>query len=120
MPVQNLGTVFGGGISIVTDGNSAVSAYGPVIGRDVAVVATTVAVYDSASTSFAVGGAAVGDGIIIHPPSAISADLVWNAYVGSAGNVTLQFVNSTITAIAQTAQTWGFSLMRRSFVTRIA
>ena len=122
MPVNTVsldgGTIFSGGVSIVTAGDSAVSAYGPIVGRDVAVVAITVAANDSTNTAFAVTGAAVGDGVIVHPPSAISADLIWNAFVSSAGNVTLQFANSTITAVAQTAQTWGFSLIRRSIVSR--
>ena len=124
MPVNSispgdLGTAFSGGLSIYTAGGSAVSAYGPIIGRDVAVVAQTVpSILDSTSidTTFAVTGAAVGDGIIIHPPSAISAGVHSFAFVSSAGNVTLTLVASKGTA-NQTAQTWGFSLMRRSVVT---
>ena len=124
MPVNtaNLGgggTVIGTGLSIVTEGNSAVSAYGPRLGCDVAVVATTVAAFDSADTTFAVTGAAALDPIIVAAPSSISADLVYTAFVPSAGNVTLRLVNSTLTAIAQTAQTWGIEILRRSAVTRI-
>ena len=126
MPVntafQDLGSVFPGGVSIVTAGNSAVSAYGPIIGRDVAVVAQTVpSILDSTSinTTFAVTGAAVGDGVIVHPPSGISAGVHAFAFVSSAGNVTLSLIASVGTA-SQTAQTWGFSLIRRSFVTRNA
>lgn len=117
MPSQDFGTSFSHGLSVTTAGGSAVSAYGPIVGANVAVVAITVAAHDSTTTAFAVGGAAVGDGVIVHPPSAVSADLIWNAFVSSAGNVSLQLANSTITAIAQTAQTWGFSLIRRSFMT---
>ena len=125
MPVNtaflDAGSVFPGGISVITAGNSAVSAYGPIIGRDVAVVALTVpSILDSTSinTTFAVTGAAVGDGVLVHPPSAISAGVHSFAFVPSAGNVTLTLVASTGTA-AQTAQTWGFSLIRRSFLTRL-
>ena len=39
-------------------------------------------------------------------------------FVPSAGNVTITLVASTLTA-EQTAQTWGVSLMRRSFITSI-
>lgn len=117
-----LGTVFPGGVSITTDGNSAVSAYGPIIGRSVSVVALTVpSILDSTSidTTFAVGGAAEGDTVLIGAPSGISAGVVPYAFVPSAGNVTLRLVASKGTA-AQTAQTWDFTILRRSFVTRIA
>lgn len=119
--MSQLGTALGHGLSVYTAGGSAVSAYGPVIGRDVAVVALTVpSILDSTSvdTTFAVTGAAVGDGVILHPPSAISAGVVAFGFVPSAGNVTITLVASKGTA-AQTAQTWGVSLMRRSFVTSI-
>lgn len=123
MPVNTVtldqGTVLSQGLSIITAGDSAVSAYGPIIGRDVAVIALTAPVFESVQTVFAVTGAAVGDGVLVAGPSSISSDLQFNAWVSSAGNVTLQFVNSTITAIVQTAQTWGVTLLRRSFITRI-
>ena len=124
MPVNTVsleaGTIFTGGVSIVTAGDSAVSAYGPIIGRDVAVVVLTVpSILDSTSidTTFAVTGAAVGDGVVVHPPSAVSAGVHSFGFVSSAGNVTLTLVASKGTAV-QTAQTWGFSLMRRSIVSR--
>ena len=116
---NDLGTALSHGLSIYTAGNSAVSAYGPIIGRDVAVIALTVPVFESVQTVFTVTGAAVGDAVLVAGPSSISSDLIFNAWVSSAGNVTLQFVNSTITAIVQTAQTWGINCIRRSFITSI-
>ena len=116
-----LGTSFGHGLSVYTQGGSAVSAYGPIIGADVAVVALTVPATlnaRSVDSTFAVAGAAVGDGVIVHPPSSISAGVTAFAWVPSAGNVTLRLSASGDTA-AQTAQTWGVSLMRRSFITSI-
>lgn len=121
MPLPMSGTALGHGLSIYTDGGSAVSAYGPVIGRSVAVVALTVpSVLDSTSidTTFAVGGAAVGDTVLIGYPSSISAGVFAQAFVPSAGNVTLRLVASSGTA-NQTAQTWDFTIHRRSFVTSI-
>ena len=119
MPSPDVGTALSHGLSIYTAGGSAVSAYGPIIGRDVAVIALTAPANDSVQTVFAVTGAATGDAVIVAGPSSISSDLQFNAYVSSAGNVTLQFINSTITSIVQTAQTWGVSLIRRSFITSI-
>lgn len=119
MPSIDLGTALSHGLSIYTDGGSAVSAYGPIIGRDVAVIALTAPAFDSVQTVFVVTGAAVGDPVLVAGPSSISSDLVFNAWVSSAGNVTLQFANSTLTAIVQTAQTWGVGCLRRSFVTSI-
>lgn len=119
MPLENYGTAFGHGLSVYTAGGSAVSAYGPILGRDVAVVALTVpAILNSTSvdTTFAVPGAAVGDGVILHPPSALSAGVTAFGFVPSAGNVTITLTASIATAV-QTAQTWGVSLLRRSFVT---
>lgn len=121
MPSQDVGTTLSYGLSIATAGNSAVSAYGPIIGRNVAVIALTVpAILNSTSvdTTFAVSGAAVGDGVILHPPSALSAGVVAFGFVPSAGNVTITLVASVATAV-QTAQTWGVSLVRRSFITSI-
>ena len=115
------GSVLGGGLSIVTEGNSAVSAYGPIIGATVAVVAQTVpSILDSTSinTTFAVGGAAVGDTVLVGYPSGISAGVIAQAFVPSAGNVTLTLVASKGT-VAQTAQNWDFTIIRRSFVTRL-
>ena len=119
MPLEHLGTAFGHGVSVYTGGGSAVSAYGPIIGADVAVIALTAPANDSVQSVFALAGAATGDGVLVHGPSSISSDLAFNAWVSSAGNVTLQFVNSTITSIVQTTQTWGISLIRRSFATNI-
>jgi hypothetical protein len=121
MPSQDLGTALSHGLSIYTAGGSAVSAYGPIIGANVAVIALTVpATLNSMSvnTTFAVPGAAVGDGVILHPPSALSAGVTAFGFVPSAGNVTITLTASGATAV-QTAQTWGVSLMRRSFVTSI-
>ena len=122
MPAIDLGTALSHGLSIYTAGNSAVSAYGPVIGRDVAVVALMVPGSASTETSFAVTGAAVGDAVIVGPPSALSASIDWNAYVSSAGNITLRLSGSEGTSTSrttQTAQTWAFTILRRSFITSI-
>lgn len=119
--VHDFGTVLSHGLSITTAGNSDVSAYGPVIGRNVAVVALTVpSVLDSTSVDSVIPltGAAVGDAVIIHYPSSISAGVFAQGFVSSAGNVTLRLVASQGTA-AQTAQTWGITCFRRSFVTRL-
>lgn len=116
-----LGTVFGGGVSVTTDGNSAVSAYGPIIGKTVAVVAQTIpSILDSSSidTTFALAGAAVGDTVLVGYPSGLSAGVIAQAFVPSAGNVTLSLVASKGTA-NQTAQNWDFTILRRSFVTRM-
>ena len=121
MPSQDYGTALSHGLSIYTTGGSAVSAYGPIIGANVAVIALAVpAILNSTSvdTTFAVPGAAVGDGVILHPPSALSAGITAFGFVPSAGNVTITLTASGATA-AQTAQTWGVSLMRRSFITSI-
>ena len=118
---NDLGTALSHGLSIYTAGNSAVSAYGPVIGRDVAVVALTVpAILNSTSidTTFAVTGAAVGDAVLLGPPSALSAGVTAFGFVPSAGNVTLTLTASIATA-NQTAQTWNVTLLRRSFITSI-
>lgn len=116
-----LGTAFGHGLSIYTEGNSVVSAYGPTIGRNVAVIALTVpSILDSTSvdTTFAVTGAAVNDAVIVGAPSGLSAGVFAFGFVPSAGNVTLRLVASSGTA-AQTAQTWNVQCLRRSFVTSI-
>ena len=118
---NDLGTALSHGLSIYTAGNSAVSAYGPIIGRDVAVVALTVpAILNSTSidTTFAVTGAAVGDAVLLGPPSALSAGVTAFGFVSSAGNVTLTLTASIATA-NQTAQTWNVTLLRRSFITSI-
>lgn len=121
MPLEYSGTAFGGGVSVYTGGGSAVSAYGPIIGADVAVVAQTVpATLNSRSidTTFALAGAAIGDGVLVHPPSTVSAGLTWDAFVPSAGNLTLR-LSASDTTVNQVAATWGFSLIRRSFFTSI-
>jgi hypothetical protein len=121
MPLPASGTAFGHGLSVYTDGGSAVSAYGPVIGRAVAVVAQTVpSILDSTSidTTFAVSGAAVGDTVLVGYPSGVSAGVFAQAFVPSAGNITLRLIASSGTA-AQTAQTWDFTIHRRSFMTSI-
>lgn len=121
MPIEEFGTAFGGGVSVYTGGNSAVSAYGPIIGADVAVVAQTVpAILNSRSldTTFAIPGAAIGDGVLVHPPSTVSAGLTWDAFVPSAGNMTLR-LSASNTTVNQVAATWGFSLIRRSVFTSI-
>lgn len=121
MPSQDLGTALSHGLSIYTAGDSAVSAYGPIIGRNVAVVALTVpSILDSTSvdTTFAVTGAAVGDTVSIAAPSGLSAGVIAFGFVPSAGNVTIRLVASSGTA-AQTAQTWGVTCTRRSFITSI-
>lgn len=121
MPLEEFGTAFGGGVSVYTGGGSAVSAYGPIIGADVAVVALTVpATLNAASvdTVIPLAGAAVGHGVLIHPPSALSSGINAFGFVSSAGNVTLRLSSSGVTA-AQTAQTWGISLIHRSLVTSI-
>ena len=125
MPVnsasQDIGTALSHGLSIYTAGGSAVSAYGPIIGRSVAVVALTVpSILDSTSidTTFAVTGAAVGDAVIVGYPSGVSAGVAAFGFVPSAGNVTLRFIASSGTA-NQTAQTWDVTCHRRSFITSI-
>ena len=121
MPLEQFGTAFGHGVSVYTGGGSAVSAYGPIIGADVAVVALTVpATLNARSVDSVIplAGAAVGDGVIIHPPSALSAGVTAFGFVNAADNVTLRLSASGATA-AQTAQTWGISLIRRSFMTSI-
>lgn len=121
MPLEQFGTAFGGGVSVYTGGGSAVSAYGPIIGADVAVVAQTVpATLNSRSidTTFALPGADIGDGVLVHPPSTVSAGLTWNAFVPSAGNLTLR-LSASNTTVNQVAATWGFSLIRRSAFTSI-
>ena len=121
MPNQEFGTAFGGCVSIYTEGGSAVSAYGPIIGADVAVVAQTVpAILNirSIDTTFALPGAAIRDGVIVHPPSTLSAGVTWDAFVPSAGNLTLR-LSASDTTVNQVAATWGFSLIRRSQFTSI-
>lgn len=114
------GTSFGGGLSIYTEGGSSVSAYGPIIGGSISVVALTVpSILDSTSidTTFALLGAATGDTVLVGYPSGVSAGVFAQAFVPSAGNVTLRLMASSGTA-NQTAQTWDFTIHRRSFVTR--
>lgn len=121
MPLEQFGTAFGQGVSVYTGGGSAVSAYGPIIGADVAVVALTVPATLNArsiDTTFAVSGAAVGDNVMLHAPSTLSAGVIAFGFVPSAGNVTLRLVASDTTA-NQVAATWGVSCMRRSQVTSI-
>ena len=121
MPTGEFGTALGGALSIYTEGGSAVSAYGPIIGANVAVVAQTVpAILNirSIDTTFALAGAAVGDPVLVAPPSTVSAGLTWCAFVPSAGNMTLR-LSASDTTVNQVAATWGFSLIRRSFFTSI-
>lgn len=116
-----LGTSLGHGLSIYTQGGSAVSAYGPIIGADIALIALTVPATlnaRSVDSTIPLAGAAVGDGVVLHPPSSISAGVTAFGFVPSAGNVTIRLSASDTTA-AQTAQTWGVSLVRRSFITSI-
>jgi hypothetical protein len=119
--LHDFGTVLSQGLSIVTAGNSNVSAYGPVVGRAVSVVALSVpSILDSTSvdTSFTVTGAAVGDGVLVGYPSAVSAGLGVFGFVSAANEVTLRLIASKGTT-AQTAQTWDVSVLKRSFVSRL-
>lgn len=116
-----LGTSLGHGLSVYTQGGSAVSAYGPVIGRDVTVVALTVPATLNArsiDTAIPVAGAAVNDTVVVGPPSALSAGVTAFAFVSQAGEVTLRLSASDTTA-NQTAQTWSLTCMRRSHITSI-
>lgn len=80
----------------------------------VGVVAITAAATKSTETTFALSGATTGGGdfILISAPSALSEGLAFNAYVSDADTGTLRFSNVSTVAAAQTAQTWGFTLMR--------
>lgn len=127
MPVNSasidVGTALSHGLSIYTAGGSAVSAYGPTVGRNVAVVVLTVPSITasgviSINTSFPVTGAAVGDIVTIGAPSSLSAGVIAFGFVSAANEVTLTLVASAGTAV-QTAQTWNVGLYRRSFITSI-
>ena len=78
-----------------------------------AVAVLTVPAFDSLDTTFANNSAAVADSIVgLAAPSATSADLIPYAFVSSASVITLRAVNSTLTEIVQTAQTWSYWLMK--------
>ena len=54
----------------------------------------------------AVTGAQVGDEGVASPQSAPEAGLVWSAYVGTNGSVTVRMANVTVSAINPAARTW--------------
>ena len=76
------------------------------------VVALTVSGNSSALTTFTVQEAETGDMVLIGAPSALSADLTYQAHISAASTVQLRLSNVSAIAAAQTAQTWNVAIVK--------
>lgn len=63
------------------------------------------------SGAIAVTAAAVNDPVLIGPPAAIEAGLVWVAFVSSAGNIKLRIHNTTGGGVTPASATWKFTVL---------
>jgi hypothetical protein len=68
---------------------------------------TSVAAGGQQELTITVTGAAVGDGVILAPPAAPEAGLVWAGRVSAVNTVTVRAVNVTEAPIDPAAATWG-------------
>lgn len=55
----------------------------------------------------AVPGAALGDAVVLAPPSTLNAGLIPSAFVSAADTVTIRVTNITAVAIDAASATWG-------------
>lgn len=60
-----------------------------------------------------VTGAAVGDAVVLAPPAAPEAGLVWSGRVSAADTVTVRVTNVTAAPIDPAAATWGAQVIKR-------
>lgn len=79
------------------------------------VVALTISCVTSTDTTFtltsATTAAANPQSIIVGAPSALSANIVFSAYVSGTNQGTLRLSATTTANVAQTAQVWSFTLL---------
>lgn len=61
-----------------------------------------------------VTGAAVGDAVVLAPPAAPEAGLVWAGRVSAANTVTVRVANITAAPIDPAAATWGAQVIKRT------
>ncbi|MFI6793675.1 capsid cement protein [Nonomuraea sp. NPDC050383] len=61
-----------------------------------------------------VTGAAVGDAVVLAPPAAPDAGLVWAGRVSAANTVTVRVANITAAPIDPAAATWGAQVIKRT------
>ena len=68
---------------------------------------------NSSEVSVSVPGAAVGDAVILGPPSNIDQNLTWYAYVSATGTVKVRFANTALTGSQGVfgAKTWKIKLV---------
>lgn len=66
----------------------------------------SVAAGATAELTITVTGAAANDGVVLGPPTTISAGLNWNGYVSAANTVTVRIHNTTGVAIDPASATW--------------
>lgn len=53
-----------------------------------------------------VNGAVVGDPVLVIPPTAIEAGVMWVAWVSAANTVTLRVVNNTLALLTPAVANW--------------
>jgi hypothetical protein len=63
-------------------------------------------------TSITVTGAATGDCVIMNPPAAIEAGVVWAAFVSASNTVKLRIANLSGGTLDCASGTWNFTLIR--------
>lgn len=61
-----------------------------------------------------VTGAAVGDGVLLAPPAAPDAGLVWSGRVSATNTVTVRVANVTASPIDPAAATWGALVIKQT------
>lgn len=61
-----------------------------------------------------VTGAAVGDAVVLAPPAAPEAGLVWGGRVSAANTVTVRASNITAAPVDPAAATWGAQVIKRT------
>lgn len=72
----------------------------------------SVAAAGQAELTITVTGAAVGDAVVLAPPAAPDAGLVWAGRVSAANTVTVRVANITAAPIDPAAATWGAQVIK--------
>ena len=137
------GVTAGQAVKVGAAANAVLPLAGGALGRQVGVALTTAAagakaevlgtaaaapnaLFASASLNFpavaaagqqeltiTVPGAAVGDAVVLAPPAAPDAGLVWAGRVSAANTVTVRVVNVTAAPIDPAAATWGAQVIKQ-------
>lgn len=74
----------------------------------------SIAAAGQAELTITVTGAAVGDAVVLAPPAAPEAGLVWAGRVSAANTVTVRASNITAGAVDPAAATWGAHVIKTS------